>query len=213
MKYTFTLFALSLLFCLSANAQIIEVKPSYGYQFGSKLNYGANYIKVQDSDQYGITVGVEVFDDLIGELTYTRMSTELRIRDIFIAPSETFLSDLNADWFFLGTTRYFNTETVKPFFGGGLGFVVLTPDNENQALADPGRSFRLSSSTRFAFSFKGGVNFMFNETVGINLQGNLYFPVNWGGAYVGPGGVAISTGSTVILGGFSGGLVFRLGPG
>ena len=211
MKNIVFILGISLVLSLSANAQSFEIKPSYGYQFGSKLNYGANYIKIKDSDQFGISMGYEVYDDFVVELTYTRMSTDLRIRDFIVAPSETYLSDLNADWFFLGTTRYFNTEVVKPFIGGGVGFVVLTPDNENQDLAEPGRSFSLSSSTRFAFSFKGGVNFMITESVGINLQGNLYFPVNWGGVYVGPGGVAVSTGSTVILGGFSGGLVFRLG--
>lgn len=204
-------FTFSLLISLTLSAQVFEIKPSYGYQFGSKLNYGPNYIKVEDSDQFGITAGFEVFDNFVAELTYTRMSTELRIRDVFIAPSETYLADLNADWFFLGSTRYIQTEVVKPFFGGGLGFVVITPGNENQDLAEPGTNFRLSNSTRFAFSFKGGVNIMFTESIGFNIQGNLYFPVNWGGVYVSPGGVAVSTGSTVILGGFSGGLVFRLG--
>jgi hypothetical protein len=51
---------------------------------------------------------------------------------------------------------------------------------------------------------------MFSEVIGLKLQGDLFFPVNWAGVYVGPGGVGISTGSTVILGGFSGGLVFRI---
>jgi len=52
---------------------------------------------------------------------------------------------------------------------------------------------------------------MFSERVGINLQGNLLFPVQWGGFYVGGGGTGINTGTTIVIGGFSGGLVFRLG--
>ena len=56
---------------------------------------------------------------------------------------------------------------------------------------------------------------MFSEVVGINLQGNLLFPVEWGGVFVGGGTGGISTGASVgtttILAGFSGGLVFKLG--
>ena len=211
MKNIFSIFVICLLISVNAKAQSVEVTAAYGYQFGSKLNYGANYIKVQDSDQFAITLGYEMYDNFQIELSYTRMSTELRIRDIFISPTESRLADLNGDWFFVGTKRYFSSDVVKPFLGGGLGFVVLTPDNENQDLAEPGFTYSLSSSTRFAFGFNGGVNIMLSESVGINLQGNLYFPVNWAGVYVTPGGASISTGSTIILGGFSGGLVFRVG--
>ena len=56
---------------------------------------------------------------------------------------------------------------------------------------------------------------MLTEVVGINLQGNLMFPVEWGGSYVsgGTGGVGggASVSTTTVIGGFSGGLVFRLG--
>lgn len=55
---------------------------------------------------------------------------------------------------------------------------------------------------------------MFSEKIGLNIQGNLYFPVEWGGVYVGggPGGVSggVSTTSTTVIGGFSGGLVYRM---
>lgn len=83
--------------------------------------------------------------------------------------------------------------------------MVVSPSNENRDVIIG----RLNSATKFAFSFKGGINYMFSESIGINLQGNLFFPVNYGGFYIGTGGAGISTGSTVILGGFSGGLVFR----
>lgn len=203
-----------LLFCLTlsfgASAQVIEITPSYGYQFGAKQGYGPNYVKLEGSSQFGGTIGVETYKGLMAEFTYLNMSSELRIRDIIIGPSEERLSDLNIDWFLLGATRYFKQGKVKPFAGGGLGLVVFSPKNENQDLGDSDRPIRLNSDTRFAFSFKGGVNIMFTDAIGLNLQGNLYFPVNWAGAYIGPGGVGISTGSTVILGGFSTGLVFRI---
>lgn len=209
-----SLFILMAFLSFSAMGQVIEITPSYGYQFGAKLGYSSSYLKMQSSDQFGITLGVETYSGLMAEITYTNMSSELRIRDSFLNPPinfETRLSDLNVDWFLIGATRYFKEGKVKPFAGGGLGLVVISPKNENRDLLDDyGIRGSIDSSTRFAFNFKAGVNIMFTETIGLNLQGNLYFPVNWAGIYVGPGGAGISTGSTVILGGFSGGLVFRI---
>lgn len=191
----------------STYSQVIEITPSYGYQFGATLGYGPNYLKFEDSGQFGITVGVETYSGLMAEFTYTNMSTSLDIRDVVFSPIESKLADLNADWFMLGATKYFKTGKVQPFAGGNLGLVIVSPKNENRVILNN----NLDSSTKFAFSFKGGVNIMFSKSVGFNLQGNLYFPVDWAGVYVGPGGAGISTGSTVILAGFSGGLVFRLG--
>lgn len=200
------LFFLMAFLSFSASSQVIEITPSYGYQFGAKLGYGPNYLKLEDSDQFGVTLGVETYTGLMAELTYTNMSSELRIRDVVFSPLENKLADLNLDWFLIGATRYFKQGKVKPFVGGSLGLVVVSPSNENNTIIDNS----LDSTTRFAFSFKGGVNIMLTDVIGLNLQGNLYFPVNWAGVYVSPGGAGISTGSTVILGGFSTGLVFRL---
>ncbi len=203
---------LSLLFAyVNGQSQSLEIIPSYGYQFGTKLNYGPNYLKATDSDQFGLSVAYGLDDNMKIGLSYTRMGTELRIRDRIVSPAESRLSDLNFDWFQLGATRYFQTGKVRPFGGGGLGFVVISPQDVNRLIAPRG----LDSTTRFAFSFKGGVNIMFSERVGLNLQGNLFLPIEWGGVYVGggPGGIStgVSAGTTTIMGGFSAGLVFLLG--
>ena len=202
----------SLLFAyFNGQSQTLEIIPSYGYQFGTKQNYGPNYLKAKDSDQYGLSVAYGLDDNLKIGLSYTRMGTELRIRDRIVSPAEARLSDLNFDWFQLGATRYFQTGKVRPFAGGGLGFVVISPQDVDIDLAPRG----LDSTTRFAFSFKAGVNIMFSDRIGLNLQGNLFLPVEWGGVYIagGSGGVSsgVSAGTTTIMGGFSGGLVFMLG--
>ncbi|MFT5848664.1 hypothetical protein [Psychroserpens sp.] len=201
-----SLFILMTILSFSAIGQVIEITPSYGFQFGAKLGYGPNYLKMEDSSQFGITLGVETYTGLMAEVTYVNMSSGLRIRDVIFSPSESKLADLNLDWFLVGATRYFKQGKVKPFAGAGVGFVVVSPSNENNTIIDNS----LDSTTRFAFNFKTGVNIMITDVIGLNLQGNLYFPVNWAGVYVGSGGAGISTGSTVILGGFSAGLVFRI---
>jgi hypothetical protein len=197
----------SLLFATWGHTQAIEITPTYGYQLGGKLKYGSNYLKADDSGMFGITLGFEAQTDYMIEVSYLNMSTELRIRDRIASPTESRLSDLNVDWFMLGGTRYFGDDRVKPFFGGQLGVSVFSPKNVDSDIAPNG----LDSITKFSFGFKGGVVVMFSERVGINLQGNLLFPVQWGGFYVGGGGTGINTGTTIVMGGFSGGLVFRLG--
>jgi len=194
----------------SSFAQTIEVTPSYGFQFGSKLNYGPNYIKIESSDQYGITIGFETFDDIMAEVSYFHQGTELNIRDVILSPSENRLSDLSADWILVGGTKYFPSGKIRPFLGGALGILILSPSKENNSLINSS----LNSSTKFSFAFKGGVNIMFSDRVGLNLQGNLMFPVEWGGVYVGGGtggiGGGVGVSSTTLIGGFSGGLVFRI---
>ncbi|OUR94346.1 hypothetical protein A9Q87_01490 [Flavobacteriales bacterium 34_180_T64] len=191
-------------------AQSVEITTSYGYQFGSKLSYGPNYLKIDDSGQWGVTIGFETFDDTMIEISYTHQGTTLNIRDVVLSPSEGRLADVSGDWIMLGGTRYFPNGKIRPFAGGALGIVILSPSNENRNIING--SF--SNETKFAFSFKAGVNFMFSETIGLNLQGNLMFPVNWGGVYVGGGSGGISAGagfsSTTLIGGFSGGLVFKI---
>lgn len=210
-KALFTSIVLCVFFATSGHAQAIEITPTYGYQFGGKLNYGPNYLKIKDGDMFGISLGYEAMPDVMFEVSYINMGSELRIRDRIASPAEDRLADLNADWFLIGGTRYFGDDRVKPFFGGQMGFSVFTPKDIDRDIAPNG----LDPVTKFSFGFKGGVVVMLSDRVGINLQGNLLFPVQWGGFYVGAGtgGVSsgVNAGTTIVMGCFSGGLLFRLG--
>ncbi|WP_375324138.1 hypothetical protein [Flagellimonas sp. GZD32] len=192
-----------------SNAQSIEVSASYGYQFGTKLNYGRNYLKINDSDQYHITVGYDM--GYVGaEISYTRMGSELLVRDINYTNGEERLSDMVVDLIQVSGLKYFGNDDIKPFLGGGLGLAILSPSNENRDLT----SRDLSSSTKFAFSAKGGVKMLLTPRFGIVLQGHLFFPVEWGGLYVGvgPGGptTGVNVGTTTIIGALSGGVFIKL---
>ncbi|GLU45299.1 outer membrane beta-barrel protein [Allomuricauda sp. NBRC 101325] len=190
-------------------AQSIEVSASYGYQFGTKLNYGRNYLKIKDSDQYHITAGYDM--GYVGaEISYTRMGSELRMRDVNYTNGEERLSDIAVDLIQVTGLKYFGNDNIKPFLGGGLGLAILSPSNENRDLTDRD----LSSSTKFAFSAKGGVKMLLAPRLGIILQGHLFFPVEWGGLYVGvgPGGpsTGVSVSTTTIIGALSGGFFLKL---
>ena len=209
MKKKILLWAIVLL-SWSSYAQSIEITPSYGYQLGTKLNYGPNFIRMDDGSQLGIVLGIETLDELMAEITYIRQEAQLTIRDVVISPQEAFMADVTADWIQVGAIQYFQDDVVRPYAGGGLGIVIFSPSNENlDILTRP-----LDNQTVFSFHFKGGVNIMFSEVVGINIQAALLLPVSWGGAFVGAGpggpsgGVTIS--STTISGAFSGGLVAKV---
>jgi hypothetical protein len=194
------------LFSHNSLAQTVEITPSYGIQFGSKLNYGVNYIKAKESGQFGLTCGVEVVDDVMAEVSWFHQGTEIRMRDVIYSPAESQLADLAMDWIMVGGTTYFPSGNIRPFVGGSLGVVILSPSNENFDIVD--RS--LGSETRFSFAFKAGLNVMLTDVIGLNFQGNMFFPVQWGGAYVGAGYGGVGVSSTILIGGFSGGLVFRI---
>jgi hypothetical protein len=209
-KINFFGFALAIsigLFSHNSFAQAVEITPSYGVQFGSKLNYGFNnFIKVKESGQFGLTVGVETIDNVMAEVSWFHQGTEIRMRDLIYSPAESQLADLAMDWIMVGGTTYFPSGNIRPFVGGSLGVVILSPSNENYDVVD--RS--LGSETRFSFAFKAGLNVMLTDVIGLNFQGNMFFPVQWGGAYVGAGYGGVGVSSTILIGGFSGGLVFRL---
>jgi opacity protein-like surface antigen len=216
MKKLLLLVVLSGLFGTTAFGQAIEITGSYGYQFGTKLNYFGGYVKAESSGYWGIAAGLEIQPRLVAKLSYVSMGTEARVKDIDISNNrEVRLADLQNDWFLLGVQRYFQDGKVKPFVGGGLGLVVVSPKNEatlDCTGCNPPRDIipSLNSNTYFAFNFEAGVNIMFSDNIGFNVQGNLFFPVNYGGFYVGTGGAGFSTGSTQIIGSFSGGLVLRM---
>ena len=114
------------------------------------------------------------------------------------------MTDITVDNFQVGASKYFadESELVRPFLGGGLGFSVITPQNG------------YSSKTKFSFSFKGGVNLMFSDKIGLIFKVIYIFQFNGGGVYISGGsggangGVSLST--TTIVGGFSSGLVFKI---
>lgn len=188
---------------ITTQAQTVELTASYGYQFGSKINYGwNNSIQLKESDQYAFTLGVDMFEGMMTEVTWVHHSTAINVYDPRFENSK--IADLNADWITAGASKYFEYDKFRPFIGGGLGLAIFNSKNESIEVGP------LNTQYYFAVSGKAGVNYMFTESFGLNIQANLMVPVQWGGFYIGTGGGGISASSTTLVGGFSGGLVYRL---
>ena len=199
---TLLILTVSIFINKQASAQTVELTAAYGYQFGSKSEYGWNdYVKFDEGDQYSFTIGVDMFQGVMTEVTYTHQSTSIIQSES--GQRET-LMDLNADWIMIGASKYLTKDKLRPFIGGGLGMAIFNPNNEIRSIGKVDTKFYL------AFSAKAGVNYMFTEQLGINVQGNLMIPIQWGGVYIGTGGAGVSGSSNILIGGFSGGLVYRL---
>jgi hypothetical protein len=206
MKKSFTIKSLFILaITLVSNtiqAQTVELTAAYGYQFGSKQDFGFNnYVKFAEGDQYSFTIGVYMFEGVMTEVTYTHQSTDITRRYNGVTEH---ITDLNADWIMIGASKYLTKDKLRPFLGGGIGAAIFNSNNENPRVG------KIDTKWYLAVSAKAGVNYMFTEQLGINIQGNLMFPIQWGGVYIGTGGSGVSGSSTTLIGGFSGGLVYRL---
>jgi hypothetical protein len=212
MKKSFVLTSLLILaITLVSNtiqAQTVQLTAAYGYQFGSKSNYGYNnYIKLNESDQYSFTIGVDMFEGVMTEVTYVHQSSDIVIKNS--GNPERRITDVNADWIMIGASKYLTKDKLRPFLGGGIGAAIFNANNENfDGFDDLNRP--IDTKWYLAVSMKAGVNYMFTERVGINVQGNLMVPIQWGGVYFGTGGAGVSASSNILVGGFSGGLVYRL---
>lgn len=115
--------------------------------------------------------------------------------------------DLRLNWLMLNSTRYFPiSEQLEPFagFGVGMGIFSLTnPDTNNER-----------SATKFAYSFRGGINLWIANNLAFRAQASLFSAVQsmGGSLYFGTGGTGagLSSYSSMFQFGFDGGLVFRI---
>ncbi len=57
-------------FFFQSNAQDIDLSVDYGYQLGTKLNYGSNYLKASDGGFFRGIAGFEVVMDNVRTYLY-----------------------------------------------------------------------------------------------------------------------------------------------
>lgn len=82
MKKSIYLIIVSLfLISFTTQAQKVEITPQYGYQVGAKYYYYGGYVKMTDSDQYGITVNLDVGNDIEAEFFWAQQNASIRTED------------------------------------------------------------------------------------------------------------------------------------
>ena len=203
-----TYFKSSLIGCLLLLSQIcfaqgVEISPLYNYHFGGKLDVFEGTLKVPSSDSYGVTLTAKTSNSLNIEVFWLRQDSQLDLDPRIAGPTDE-LFDIAVDYINIGGGREIDYDNFRPFFTAGLGVVVLTP-----------KTNRFDSETRMSGFLTIGAKYMFNDRVGIRLQGQLLLPFQWGsaGIFCGTGGCGGTVGAstTIAQGTLGGGLVFALG--
>ena len=181
-------------------AQKVEITPQYGYQIGAKYNYYGGYVKLKDSDQYGLTFGINATDDITVEFMWAQQNSEIAVQDFQFFPKETDLTDVVVNHYQFGAIHMFGYSEARPFFGLSAGWSTFNPDGEIY-----------DGTTTFTLGISGGLKYFFTDRIGVRIQSQLLMPVSWGGVYVGGGGGGVSAGGSVLQLNFSGGLIIGLG--
>jgi hypothetical protein len=176
----------------------IETTNGYYYFRGTikaNLLWGAG-LEFNPMPEYGV------------EVAYFRQDTDVPTDYSTGTPfNKTF--KLGANYILLGGTRYLRLQNprVEPFAGFMIGVAIL--ENKEPMIGAQ------SSTTKFAWQLKAGVNIMASKNVGLKLQAHLLSATQsvGGGLYLGTGGAGygLNTYSSMLQFGFGGGLVFRFG--
>ena len=130
MKKTINNFILTILFIFATSTAYtqIEITPQFGYQIGSKYNFYNGYVKLTGSEQYGITLDVDINGHGTQlELFWVYQDSEVRILDYFLSPYETFITNITANHFQIGAIQNFQDGDFRPFAGLSGGFTIFDP--------------------------------------------------------------------------------------
>ncbi len=200
MKYTFRITFVLFLISYTINAQKFEITPQYGYQIGAKYNYNGGYLKLEGSDQYGLTIGIAIDTDIQAEFYWVQQNASLRIKDVIYAPREEELTEVTINHYQIGAIHTFGYGKALPYLGISGGWSTFNAEED-----------RFSSITTFTIGISGGVKYFFTDNIGIRLQSQLLMPINWGGIYIGGGGAGVSAGGSILLLNFSAGLILAFG--
>ncbi len=192
--FTFVLFSLGL------KAQKVEITPQYGYQFGAKYSYHGGYVKFQDSDQYGLTFGINAADDITIEFMWAQQNSKISVQDFILYPKETDLTDVKVNHYQLGAIHMFADDQARPFIGLSAGWSTWNPEVE-----------KYQSITTFTMGITGGLKYFFTDRIGLRIQTQLLLPINWGGFYLGSGGSGLYASGSILQLNITGGLIIGLG--
>ena len=161
---------------------------------------------IEGGFEYGGGLEVMLHEAYGLEFTYLRLDSK--------APMEYYNNgvdftefDLATNYIMIGGNRYLQVNPkVEPYGGMMAGMAIFNVENP-----DNGKS---TSSTKFAWGIKAGVNIWASEKVGIKMQASLLSAVQavGGGVYFGTGGAGagVSGFSTFYQFVLGGGLVFNL---
>jgi hypothetical protein len=173
-----------------------EIVPEVGYTFGGGFDldggvyngvaYPGGKIELDASPSYGATLGFEGKRGTYFTVSYVYQGTEIGVNWDGNPPSiggidPNAKGDITLHKVLFGGRQEFyksSEQKLRPYIGGGLGFVVADPNFSD---------YDAESQTRFLLSLNGGVRYMFGEEKRFGLQADMkgtWFWVPSGDVYV-----------------------------
>lgn len=194
MKPNFKFFSiLILLIVISTEINFAQEKGQISFMGGYQMLGGFDLVNgqadINDAAAYSGTFAYFLRPDVAVELQYNYQPTQLSF-DPFGAEPERVLFDLDVHYILAGASyhRKFSS-TVTGFGGLSLGAAIFSPSKDYE------------STTKFAYSATLGLKVLLSKNVGLRLQAQGLFPIQWtsSGFYIGTGGVdfGIGAGTTV----------------
>jgi hypothetical protein len=183
-----------------------EVSVFGGYQFGGSLDVVLNgttpgRLSIGDHGNYGMAFDVRVRPGVLGEFLYLRQPTTLYFQPVNGVKTELFPA--HVVYYQLGGLYEVPRGRVRPFGSLSFGITHFNPKQSGT-----------SSEVRFAMTAGLGFRAFLNDRIGVRGQVHLLLPFQWygGGIFCGGGGcsVGVSSGSAIVQGQVSGGLVVAL---
>ena len=202
---------------LPAQEAKLEITPSYGYTFSSRNNYAYGELDLEDNYSAGLALDIRVHRDMLVELSYSNYPTEMTA-EVYngIYGKSRYVTPVSVQYYMIGGMREFSDEKVKPFTSLSLGGALLHPTGNTEGTDFIGNTAEISYGDQWAFSaaLGGGAKIMFNDRIGLRLQGRLLLPMyfNGVGIYCGGGcGGGASFGVYFVQLELSGGIIIALG--
>ena len=144
-------------------AESAEISVFSGFRTGGELQDADTGSKVffDETSSHGFIVGVDSGPEHVMEFLYSFQNTDLYGSS---SASVTSTLDMDVEYFQLGGSQIWQQEKIDKFFGATLGVIRLATDD-----------LPVSSKTRFAMSFGGGMVYKITKNIGLRLEARGYF--------------------------------------
>ncbi len=173
----------------------IELSGYTGWMLGGKVNFYDGSIKIEDGQNWGITLSLPIAPGMKAELMYNRLVSDLTVREYGNAPYV--YTKVATQYFHVGAVKEVIPEgVVRPYGTGSLGAAVFS-DREGFD----------SDRWRFSVGLGGGLKIFPTERIGFRLQARMLVPLYFNGLWFGTGGAGVSSSSAIVQGDFTGGVI------
>ena len=173
----------------------IEISGYTGWMLGGKVNLYNGSLKVEDGQNWGITMSYSIAPGMHAELMYNRLVSDLVVREYGNEPYVA--TKISTQYFHIGAVKELMYEgVVRPYGTGSLGTTIFS-DQEGLN----------SDKWRFSIGLGGGLKIFPTERIGFRFQARMLVPLYFNGIWIGTGGGGATASSTIVQGDFTGGLI------